>query len=112
MLILPPAAITFYAATWETYYTHTLYLGYINGPVDGTLGICVAFLLTGFYGARMPRPPILRKWVDGGVLTVRVPFACARRVRPRHVAHPCALAGNAERAQHRAGERVYGLGRA
>jgi len=55
MPILATAAITFYAATWETFYTHTLYLGYINGPVDGTLSICLAFLLTGYFGERMPQ---------------------------------------------------------
>jgi hypothetical protein len=45
-----PAVLCFYVATWETFHTHTLYLGYINGPVDGTLGLCVCFALTGVYG--------------------------------------------------------------
>lgn len=26
-------------STWETYHTHTLYLGYFNGPT-GKLGTC------------------------------------------------------------------------
>lgn len=37
-------------STWENYHTGTLYLGYINGPVEGTLAICLVYMLTGFIG--------------------------------------------------------------
>ena len=52
----------FYVTTWETYHTHTLYLGYINGPVDGTLGLCVLFFFTGIYSREMWTWPV--KWVE------------------------------------------------
>ena len=49
------AIATFYMSTWETYFTHTLYLGIINGPVEGTLGLCGCFLMTAYYGALASR---------------------------------------------------------
>jgi ethanolaminephosphotransferase len=37
-------------STWETYHTHTLYLGVINGPTEGILIACSIMALSGFYG--------------------------------------------------------------
>lgn len=38
----------FYLSTWETYHRKTLYLGVINGPVEGTLGLCFVYFLTAY----------------------------------------------------------------
>ena len=37
-------------STWETYHTHTLYLGYINGPTEGILIACAIMIISGYYG--------------------------------------------------------------
>ncbi|KAK0731189.1 CDP-alcohol phosphatidyltransferase-domain-containing protein [Lasiosphaeris hirsuta] len=37
-------------STWETYHTHTLYLGVINGPTEGILIACLIMAISGFYG--------------------------------------------------------------
>lgn len=37
-------------STWETYHTHTLYLGVINGPTEGLIIACLIMILAGFYG--------------------------------------------------------------
>ncbi|KAI2601913.1 CDP-alcohol phosphatidyltransferase [Hypoxylon sp. NC1633] len=37
-------------STWETYHTHTLYLGYVNGPTEGILIACSVMALSGIYG--------------------------------------------------------------
>lgn len=37
-------------STWETYHTHTLYLGYINGPTEGILIACFLMAVSGWYG--------------------------------------------------------------
>jgi ethanolaminephosphotransferase len=45
------AALTnFYISSWETYHTHTLFLSYISGPVEGILSGCMLLILTGFTG--------------------------------------------------------------
>lgn len=44
------ASSTFYLATWETYYTGTLYLGFINGPTEGLLISIGGLLASAFYG--------------------------------------------------------------
>ena len=45
------AALTnFYVSSWETYHTHTLFLSYISGPVEGILSGCMLLILTGFTG--------------------------------------------------------------
>lgn len=40
----------FYLSTWEEFYTHTLFLSEISGPVEGLLMISLVFLLTGVFG--------------------------------------------------------------
>jgi ethanolaminephosphotransferase len=37
-------------STWETYHSHTLYLGYINGPTEGILIACAIMVVSGYYG--------------------------------------------------------------
>lgn len=37
-------------STWETYHTHTLYLGVINGPTEGLLIACSLMIISGYYG--------------------------------------------------------------
>lgn len=42
--------MTFYVQTWEEYHTHTLTLGFVSGPVEGILTLCIIYALTGFLG--------------------------------------------------------------
>jgi ethanolaminephosphotransferase len=37
-------------STWETYHTHTLYLGYFNGPTEGLLLACTFMIISGIHG--------------------------------------------------------------
>ncbi|KFY36929.1 hypothetical protein V495_07499 [Pseudogymnoascus sp. VKM F-4514 (FW-929)] len=37
-------------STWETYHTHTLYLGVINGPTEGLIIACMVMALAGHFG--------------------------------------------------------------
>jgi len=47
------AALTnFYISSWETYHTHTLFLAYISGPVEGILSGCMLLIATGFVGPK------------------------------------------------------------
>lgn len=48
----------FYFSTAEEYYTQVLYLGYVNGPTEGILLTCAAFLWSGFYGAASWQTPL------------------------------------------------------
>ncbi|KAL2130421.1 hypothetical protein VTI74DRAFT_6393 [Chaetomium olivicolor] len=45
-------------STWETYHTHTLYLGVINGPTEGLLLACTFMLLSGYYGPSIWTEPL------------------------------------------------------
>lgn len=45
-------------STWETYHTHTLYLGYFNGPTEGLIIACSMMLLSGYYGPQIWTQPI------------------------------------------------------
>lgn len=38
--------LTFYVQTWDEYYTKTLTLGLISGPVEGILTLCVVYFFT------------------------------------------------------------------
>nr|KMM69778.1 sn-1,2-diacylglycerol cholinephosphotransferase [Coccidioides posadasii RMSCC 3488] len=37
-------------STWETYHTHTLYLGYFNGPTEGLIIATLVMIAAGYYG--------------------------------------------------------------
>jgi len=45
-------------STWETYHTHTLYLGYFNGPTEGLILACTIMILSGMYGPYIWTQPI------------------------------------------------------
>ncbi len=40
-------------STWETYHTHTLYLGHFNGPTEGLIIACLIMILSGYYGPQI-----------------------------------------------------------
>lgn len=45
-------------STWETYHTHTLYLGFINGPTEGILIACGIMVVSGIYGPGVFTQPL------------------------------------------------------
>ncbi|TKA48085.1 hypothetical protein B0A54_01577 [Friedmanniomyces endolithicus] len=45
-------------STWETYHTHTLYLGYVNGPTEGLLIASTIMVLSGIYGPQIWHQPL------------------------------------------------------
>lgn len=45
-------------STWETYHTHTLYLGYFNGPTEGLILASSIMLISAVYGAQVWSQPI------------------------------------------------------
>lgn len=40
-------------STWETYHTHTLYLGYFNGPTEGLLIASLLMAASGYWGPQI-----------------------------------------------------------
>ena len=51
--------LAMFFSTWETYHTHTLYLGYINGPTEGLLIACGIMVLSGIYGPQIWTQPLV-----------------------------------------------------
>lgn len=51
-------------STWETYHTHTLYLGYINGPTEGILIACFMMIVSGIWGPQVWTQPIIHLFGD------------------------------------------------
>ncbi|KAK4240858.1 Cholinephosphotransferase 1 [Achaetomium macrosporum] len=47
-------------STWETYHTHTLYLGVINGPTEGLLLACAFMIISGYYGPAIWTEPLVK----------------------------------------------------
>ncbi|GIZ43037.1 hypothetical protein CKM354_000628100 [Cercospora kikuchii] len=45
-------------STWETYHTHTLYLGYFNGPTEGLLIASLIAWASGYFGHQIWHEPI------------------------------------------------------
>lgn len=45
-------------STWETYHSHTLYLGYINGPTEGLLVAISIVIASGVYGPQIWHKPL------------------------------------------------------
>ncbi|PNS20876.1 hypothetical protein CAC42_2807 [Sphaceloma murrayae] len=45
-------------STWETYHTHTLYLGYFNGPTEGLLLATILMLVSAYFGPGIWRAPL------------------------------------------------------
>lgn len=50
--------LAMYFSTWETFHTHTLYLGYINGPTEGLLIAISMMMASGIWGPGMWSAPI------------------------------------------------------
>jgi ethanolaminephosphotransferase len=46
-------------STWETYHTHTLYLGYFNGPTEGLIIACSMMVVSGIYGPSFWTNPLV-----------------------------------------------------
>jgi ethanolaminephosphotransferase len=58
-------------STWETYHTHTLYLGVFNGPTEGLIIACSLMCISGYYGPQIwlkPLSSILPTWAFNGPL--------------------------------------------
>lgn len=51
-LALCPCLAMFFS-TWETYHTHTLYLGYFNGPTEGLLIASLLMVASGYFGPEL-----------------------------------------------------------
>ncbi|KAH9815686.1 ethanolaminephosphotransferase (aminoalcoholphosphotransferase), partial [Teratosphaeria destructans] len=47
-------------STWETYHTHTLYLGYFNGPTEGLVLASSFMAISGMYGPHIWHEPIAK----------------------------------------------------
>ena len=45
-------------STWETYHTHTLYLGFFNGPTEGLIIACTFMCLSGYFGPQIWQLPL------------------------------------------------------
>lgn len=45
-------------STWETYHTHTLFLGYFNGPTEGLMIAAIIMMISGIYGPQVWQKPI------------------------------------------------------
>ena len=54
--LIPCFAMFF--STWETYHTHTLYLGRVNGPTEGLLGAAGVMVIAGFYTPEIWNSPV------------------------------------------------------
>ena len=56
---LVPCLAMFFS-TWETYHTHTLYLGYFNGPTEGLIIATAMMLVSGIYGPEIWQTPLVK----------------------------------------------------
>ncbi|KAK4499035.1 hypothetical protein PRZ48_009547 [Zasmidium cellare] len=45
-------------STWETFHTHTLYLGYFNGPTEGLLLASLLMISSGYFGPHIWHKPM------------------------------------------------------
>lgn len=50
VLTLFASLLTFYVQTWDEYHTKTLTLGFVSGPVEGILTLCIVYAFTGYMG--------------------------------------------------------------
>ncbi|KAJ5731434.1 uncharacterized protein N7483_005942 [Penicillium malachiteum] len=50
--------LAMYFSTWETFHTHTLYLGYFNGPTEGLLIAISIMIASGIWGPGIWAQPI------------------------------------------------------
>lgn len=49
-LLIVTATLTFYIQTWDEYYTQTLTLGIVSGPVEGIVTLCLVYAFTAVKG--------------------------------------------------------------
>lgn len=54
-------------STWETYHTHTLYLGYFNGPTEGLIIATLIIVASGVYGPEIYSQPIANTFGFEGI---------------------------------------------
>lgn len=101
--------LAMFFSTWETYHTHTLYLGYFNGPTEGLLIAASIMVISGICGPDLWTQPLawavsenfpaIREWLGdtttldiwigiivGSLCIGHVPFcvyhvACARKAK-------------------------------
>lgn len=59
VLALFASMCAFYLTTWEEYHTGTLYLGFVSGPVEGLLTLCVVYAVTAIKGGSFWQRPML-----------------------------------------------------
>jgi len=59
--------IPMFFSTWETYHTHTLYLGYFNGPTEGILIACFLMILSGIYSPKLYSDPLADSLLGKGL---------------------------------------------
>lgn len=57
-----------YFSCWETYHTHTLYLGYFNGPTEGLLIASLIMIVSGAFGPQIWTVPLADVFGFGDVL--------------------------------------------
>lgn len=57
-LALCPCLPMFFS-TWETYHTHTLYLGYFNGPTEGLLIASLLMVVSAYFGPQIWETPLV-----------------------------------------------------
>jgi ethanolaminephosphotransferase len=50
--------LAMFFSTWETYHTHTLYLGYVNGPTEGLLIAAGVMISAGIWGPGVFTQPL------------------------------------------------------
>lgn len=58
LLVIAIASNAFFFATWETYYTGSMYLGVINGPTEGLLITIATLIISGIYGPLVWKLPL------------------------------------------------------
>ncbi|PGG99450.1 hypothetical protein AJ79_08524 [Helicocarpus griseus UAMH5409] len=54
-------------STWETYHTHTLYLGYVNGPTEGLIIAIAIMVVSGYYGPHIFSYRVADYWSYSGL---------------------------------------------
>ncbi|KAJ3190497.1 hypothetical protein HDU85_000796 [Gaertneriomyces sp. JEL0708] len=64
------AMTNFYGSTWEEYYTGTLYLSVVSGPVEGVVMIVGVVVMAGVYGPGIYRYPLDKFLTKIGLGTV------------------------------------------
>ncbi|KAK9237402.1 CDP-alcohol phosphatidyltransferase-domain-containing protein [Lipomyces kononenkoae] len=53
------SCLAMFFSTWETYHTHTLYLGYFNGPTEGIIIAVGLMIISGIYGPEIWQKTLL-----------------------------------------------------